>query len=80
LEFSVSESLTVIAKHSKTKLVQEVPRVYLEIFPDLQEVSEASLVQRQRGIEKKMFGEYITPAHKSEAAPKPSEAEKEGGN
>lgn len=76
----MSESLTVIAKHSKTKLVQEVPRVYLEIFPDLQEVSEASLVQRQRGIEKKMFGEYITPAHKSEAAPKPSEAEKEGGN
>jgi hypothetical protein len=76
----VSESLTVIAKHSKTKLVQEVPRIYLEIYPDFEEVSEASLVQRQRGIEKKMFGEYITPAHKSEAAPKPSEAEKEGGN
>jgi hypothetical protein len=76
----VSESLTVIAKHSKTKLVQEVPRIYLEIYPDLQEVSEASMVQRQRGIEKKMFGEHITPAHKSEAAPKPSEAEKEGGN
>lgn len=75
----MSESLTVTAKHSKTKLVQEVPRIYLEIFPDLEEVSEASLVQRQRGIEKKMFGEYITPAHKSEAAPKPSEAEKEGG-
>lgn len=76
----MSESLTVIAKHSKTKLVQEVPRIYLEIYPDFEEVSEASLVQRQRGIEKKMFGEYITPAHKSEAAPKPSEAEKEGGN
>jgi hypothetical protein len=76
----VSESLTVIAKHGKTKKVQEVPRIYLEIYPDLQEVSEASMVQRQRGIEKKMFGEYITPAHKSEAAPKPSEAEKEGGN
>lgn len=75
----MSESLTVTAKHSKTKRVQEVPRIYLEIYPELEEVSEASLVQRQRGIEKKMFGEYKTPAHKSEAAPKPSEAEQEGG-
>lgn len=76
----MSESLTVIAKHEKTKLVQEVPRAYLEIYPDLTELPQSSIVQRQRGVEKKMFGEYITPAHKSEVAPKPSEAEKEGGN
>lgn len=75
----MSESPTVIAVNEKTKLTQEVPRVYLELYPDLRELSPASIVERQRGVEKKMFGEYITPAHKPKAVAKPSEAEKEGG-
>lgn len=74
----MSESPLVIAKHEKTKLVQEVPRAYLEIYPDFRELSQASIVEHQRGKEKKMFGEYITPAHKPKAT-KPDEAEKEGG-
>lgn len=75
----MSESLTVIAVHEKTKQTQEVPRVYLDIYPDLRELSQASIIERQRGKEKKMFGEYITPAHKPKAVAKPSEAEQEGG-
>lgn len=75
----MSESTTVIAVHEKTKKTQEIPRVYLEIYPDFRELSEASIVERQRGKEKKMFGEYITPAHKPSAAAQPDEAPKEGG-
>lgn len=74
----MAESEFVTAVHEKTKLVQTIPRRYLEIYPDFRELSEASINQRQRGVEKKMFGEPITPAYKSEAAPKPSEEEKEG--
>lgn len=75
----MAESLTVIAVNEKTKLVQEIPRTYLEIYPEFRELSEASIVERQRGIEKKMFGEYITPAHKPKTAAKSDEAPKEGG-
>ena len=75
----MAESATVIVVNEKTKLTQEVPRVYLDIYPDLRELSPASVTERQRGKEKKMFGEYITPAHKPKAVAKPTEAEKEGG-
>lgn len=76
----MAENGFVIARHEKTKLVQEVPRSYLDIYPDFRELSEASVTERQRGKEKKMFGEYITPAHKPKAAAKPAEASTEGGN
>lgn len=78
MEFIVAESETVIAVHEKTKLVQEIPRVYLELFPDFRELTQASIVERQRGKEKKMFGTHITPAHKPTAAPRPDVAEQEG--
>lgn len=73
------KSETVIAVHEKTKLVQEIPRTYLEIYPDFRELSQASIIERQRGKEKKMFGKHITPAHKPTAASQPDVAEKEGG-
>lgn len=79
MEFTVAESEFVTAVHEKTKLVQTIPRIYLEMFPDFRELSEASIAERQRGVEKKMFGEYITPAHKPEAVTKPDEAPKKGG-
>lgn len=75
----MAESDFVTAVHEKTKLVQDIPRSYLTIYPDFRELSEASIAERQRGIEKKMFGEHITPAHKPKAVAKPDEAPKEGG-
>lgn len=75
----MAESKTVIAVHEKTKKVQEIPRLYLEIYPDFRELNEASIIERQRGQEKKMFGVHITPAPKPKAVAKPAEAPKEGG-
>jgi hypothetical protein len=75
----VSESKTVTAVHEKTKLVQVIPRSYLTIYPDFRELNGAAIVERQRGKERKMFGETITPAPKPKAVTKPVAAHKEGG-
>jgi hypothetical protein len=75
----MSESEWVTAVHGKTKLVQSIPRHYLIEYPDFRELNDAEIVERQRGKEKKMFGEHITPAHKPKAVAKPDEAPKEGG-
>lgn len=74
----MAESEFVTAVHEKTKLVQTIPRRYLDIYPDFRELSEASIAERQRGKEKKMFGEFITPAP-TKAVAKPAVADKEGG-
>lgn len=79
MEFTVAESEFVTAVHEKTKLVQSVPRLYLDIYPDFRELTDADIAERQRGKEKKMFGEHITPAPKPKAVAKPDEAPKEGG-
>lgn len=52
----------IIAVHQVTKIVQEIPRSYLTIFPDFRELNEAEIVERRRGVERKIFGEYRTPA------------------
>lgn len=74
----MAESDFVTAVHEKTKLVQSIPRSYLDIYPDFRELSVASIVERQRGKEKKMFGDFITPAPKPKAVTKPDVADKKG--
>jgi len=75
---SVSENVTAV--HSKTSIVSEIPRHYLDLFPDFKELSAEEVVRRQRGREKKLFGEYITPALKPEAAaPDVAPNKQEGG-
>lgn len=68
----MSESEFVTALHTKTKLVSQVPRTYVDsIYPDLyKELSEDELTEIRRKLEKEQFGEYITPAPKSAAAKK----------
>lgn len=75
----MSESKTVIAVHSETKLVSEIPRHYLDLFPAFKELSTEEVNRRQRGREKKLFGEYITPQLKPEAAAPAEAPVKEGG-
>ena len=75
----MSESAKVIAVHTVTKLVSEIPRHYLDLFPAFKELSVEEVNRRQRGREKKMFGEYITPPIKPEAAAPVEAPEKEGG-
>lgn len=77
LEFPVAENEFVTAVHEKTNLVQEIPRHYLTVYPDFRELNEAEKAQRQRGREKKMFGDFITPAPVPKAV-KPVEVDKEG--
>jgi len=75
----VSESKFVTAVNEKTGLVSDIPELYLTAFPDYREVSGDEIVKLRRKAEKALFGEYITPAPKPEAAT-PSEAtDKEGG-
>lgn len=75
----MSESANVTAVHSKTGIVSEIPRHYLDLFPDFTELSPEEVIRRQRGREKKLFGEYITPAIKPEAAAPVEAPTKEGG-
>lgn len=75
----MSESKEVTAVHEKTKLVQVIPRHYLEIFPDFRELNDAEIAERQRGKERKMFGAHVTPAPTPKAVTKPVAAHKEGG-
>ena len=75
----MSESPKVIAVHTVTKLVSEIPRHYLDLFPDFKELSAEEVNRRQRGREKKLFGEYITPPLKPEAAAPSGTTNKEGG-
>jgi hypothetical protein len=68
----MSDSAFVTALHTKTGLVSQVPRSYVEsIYPDLyKELSDNEIVELKRKQEKELFGEYITPAPKSAAAKK----------
>lgn len=75
----MSESEWVTAVHEKTKLVQRIPRSYLKTHPDFRALNDAEIAERQRGKERKMFGETITPAPKPKAVTKPIAAHKEGG-
>lgn len=75
----MSESPKVNALHGETGIVSEIPRHYLELFPVYKELSDEEMNKLQRKAEKEMFGKYITPTLKPEAAA-PSEApHKEGG-
>lgn len=46
----------VFALHSGTKLVSEVPREHLDIYPDLTELSDEQVVQLRKRQEAKLFG------------------------
>jgi hypothetical protein len=63
----MSESEMVTAVHGVTKLVQSIPRRYLTAFPDFRELNDAEITERQRGRERKLLGEHITPAPKHKA-------------
>ena len=63
----MSESEMVTAVHEVMKLVQTIPRSYLTAFPDFRELNDAEIVERQRGRERKMFGEHLTRAPKHKA-------------
>lgn len=75
----MSANGTVTAVHGKTGIVSEIPRHYLDLFPDFTELSPEEVNRRQRGREKKLFGEYVTPAIKPEAAAPVEAPTKEGG-
>lgn len=75
----MSESAKVIALHQGTGLVSEIPRHYLDLFPEYKELSEQEVNKLQRKEEKEMFGEYITPTIKPEAAAPAEAPVKEGG-
>lgn len=68
----MSDSEFVTALHTKTGLVSQVPRSYVEsIYPDLyKELSDDQIVELKRKQEKELYGEYITPSPKSAAAKK----------
>lgn len=68
----MADSEFVTARHTKTKVISEVPRSYVEtIYPELyEELSDKDLVELRRKEEKELFGEYITPAPNSAAAKK----------
>jgi len=70
----MSESELVTAVHGVTKLVQTIPRRFLTAFPDFRELNDAEIAERQRGRERKLFGEHATqaPKHKAEE-PQPDE-------
>lgn len=77
----MSDSEKVTAVHAATRLVSEIPRIYLKLFPAFRELSAKEINQRQRGKEKKLFGEYITPSIIKPTAARPDVApNKEGGN
>lgn len=75
----MSKSSTVTAVHSKTHLVSEIPRHYLDLFPEYKELSPEEANKLQRKQEKELFGEYVTPAIKPEAAAPVVAPTKEGG-
>jgi hypothetical protein len=64
--------------HSKTKIVSEIPRHYLDLFPEYKELSPEEENKLQRKEERELFGEAITPTLKPEAAA-PAEAPKQEG-
>lgn len=68
----MADSEFVTALHTKTGIVSQVPRSYVEtIYPELyKELSDNELVELRRKEEKALYGEYITPAPKSAAAKK----------
>ena len=68
----MSESEFVTALHTKTGLVSQVPRSYVdEVYPDLyKELSEDQIIELRRKDEKELYGEYITPSPRSAAAKK----------
>lgn len=76
----MSESANVTAVHSKTRIVSEIPRHYLDLFPEYKELSPEEENKLQRKEEKELFGEAITPTIKPEAAaPVEAPTNKEGG-
>ena len=75
----MSESPKVHALHGVTGIVSEIPRHYLELYPAYKELSPVELNKLKRKAEKEMFGEYITPAIKPEAAAPSVAPDKEGG-
>lgn len=74
----MSESDFVTAVNEKTKLVSEIPRDYLERYPDFKELSEDEVTKLRRRSEKEILGEYVTPTTTAKAADQPAEAQKEG--
>lgn len=76
----MSESDFVTAVNEQTKLVSEVPRSYLEIYPQYRELSEDELTKLRRKTEKEILGEYRTPATKAKAAEQPAEATDQEGS
>lgn len=72
----MSESAFVTAVHEETKLVSSIPRHYLELFPVYREVSEDEIIDLRRKEEKRVFGEYITPAPKAKASASTKEGDK----
>ena len=73
-------SETVFAVNEKTKLVQEVPRSYLDSYPDFRELSEAEVIKLRRRTEKEVLGEYRTPAPNAKAADQSAEAPDQEGS
>lgn len=67
-----SDSEFVTALHTKTGIVSQVPRSYVEeIYPHLyKELSDEEIVELRRKEEFETWGEYITPAPKKPAVPK----------
>jgi len=75
----MSEGDFVTAVNENTGLVSQVPKHYIDTYPQYRRVSEVEVVELRREAELKMFGEYRTPAPKAKAS-KPAEATaKEGG-
>lgn len=75
----MSVSGNVPAVHSKTRIVSEIPRHYLDLFPEYKELSPEEVNKLQRKEEKELFGEAITPIIKPEAAAPVEAPTKEGG-
>lgn len=75
----MSVSGNVTAVHSKSRIVSEIPRHYLDLFPEYKELSPEEVNRLQRKEEKELFGEAITPTIKPEAAAPVEAPTKEGG-
>ena len=75
----MSEGDFVTAVNENTGLVSQVPKHYIDTYPQYRRVSEVEVVELRREAELKMFGEYKTPAPQKAKASKPAEPAKEGG-
>jgi hypothetical protein len=75
----MSETANVTAVHSKSRIVSEIPRHYLDLYPEYKELSPEEANKLQRKEEKELFGEYITPILKPEAAAPVEAPTQEGG-